>query len=189
MKKLIAVFGPGGVADGDALYEAGRNLGAGLARKNFVVLTGGYGGVMEAASRGAREAGGSVVGVTAEVYRARGREVNPFVTKEITVKSANDRLMELIDLADAYVAIGNSTGTLVEVMTAWDYTIKRFLPAKPMILVGQTWLDFQRYVSSDAHFLERERIEFVAEVDAALQRLTDHFGIQHDLPELNVVQR
>ena len=189
MKKLIAVFGPGNVAEGDPLYTAAHSLGAGLARKNFVVLTGGYGGVMEAASRGAREAGGAAVGVTAEVYRARGRDANPFITREILVKSANDRLMELIDLADAYIAIGNSTGTLVEIMTAWDYTIKRFVLPKPIILVGSDWSGFVEYVNSNPHFVERDRIHYVASVNEALERLTDHFGIQHDLPELNVVQR
>lgn len=189
MKKLIAVFGPGNIEESDTLYTGARALGMALARMNYVVLTGGYGGIMEAASRGAREAHGAAVGVTAEVYRARGRDVNPYVTKEILVKSANDRLMELIDLADAYVAIGNSTGTLVEVMTAWDYMVKRFLPQKPIILVGETWRGFVDHVSSDAHFVERDRIEYVATVEAALDRLTKHFGIQHDLPELNVVQR
>jgi uncharacterized protein (TIGR00725 family) len=188
MKKLIAVFGPGSVTEEDALYKEAREMGARLAENNFVTLTGGYAGVMEAASRGASERGGSVVGVTAEVYHARGRVMNPFVTREVRVKSANDRLMELIDLADAYVAIGNSTGTLLEVMTAWDYMIKRFISPKPLLLMGEAWRAFHSY-ATNVGFARMELVEHVEDPATAMDRLIHYFGIQHNFPELNVVQR
>ncbi|MDP4236520.1 MAG: LOG family protein, partial [Bacteroidota bacterium] len=106
MKKLITVFGPSDCTAQSALYQSAERLGTLLAEAGFGVVTGGYEGVMEAVSKGARSAGAGVIGITAEVYYNRGREANEFVTKQINVKSAVDRLMELLDLADAFVACG-----------------------------------------------------------------------------------
>src|SRR5688500_12085455 len=121
MKKLVSVFGPSECTPQDPLYVEAEALGAELARHNFIVVSGSYEGVMEAAAKGATRAGGKAIGVTAEVYSARGREPNAYISKEVKVKSAVDQLMELIDLGDAYVAIGSNPGTLLEVMTAWDF--------------------------------------------------------------------
>src|SRR5947209_4966663 len=104
MKKLITIFGPAGCQPESALYQSAELLGALLGEAGFAIVSGGYEGVMEAVSKGACSAGGSAIGITAEVYFNRGREPNPFITKEVMVKSAVDRLMELLDLADAYIA-------------------------------------------------------------------------------------
>jgi hypothetical protein len=60
----ISVFGGSQPKEGDAAYLEGIELGKLLAERGHIVLTGGYIGVMEAVSRGAREAGGHVIGVT-----------------------------------------------------------------------------------------------------------------------------
>ena len=79
-RKIVTVFGSGLPKPGDAHYTEARALGAELARRGFVVCTGGYGGVMEAVSRGAKEAGGRTIGVTAAVFSARA---NTWVDEEI----------------------------------------------------------------------------------------------------------
>ena len=189
MKKLVAVFGPGRCVAGDALYLAAEELGRRLAQAGFVTINGGYDGVMEAVSKGARSAGGSVVGVTAEVYFARGREPNEYITREIRVKSATDRLMELLDLADAYIAIGNSTGTLAEVAVAWDYMTKGFLPQKPMLLVGESWKKFVEYVEREDQFLPfLHLIDYHSSPDSAVNELVNLFGTSIGLPDLNIIQ-
>lgn len=188
MKKLIAIFGPGRCIPGEALYDDAERLGRLLVHAGFSVVTGGYDGVMEAASKGAKEAGGTAVGVTAEVYFARGREVNPYVTREVRVKSAADRLMELLDLPDAFLAIGNSTGTLTEVAMAWDYMTKGFLPIKPLLLLGPHWKGFFEYVSQEDHI--QPYLHFVEQIDnaeTAVQRLVDTFGPQLRLPDLHIL--
>src|ERR1035437_7871138 len=152
MKKLVAVFGPANCKAGEGIYDDAERLGALLAQAGFAVVTGGYDGVMEAASKGARAAGGAAIGVTAEVYFAKGREANEYLTREIRVKSATDRLMELLDLPDAWCAIGNSTGTLAEVAMAWDYITKGFLLKKPMLLIGESWKGFVEYVNKEPKF-------------------------------------
>ncbi|HEY3875518.1 MAG TPA: LOG family protein [Candidatus Kapabacteria bacterium] len=189
MKKLIAVFGPDSISPDDALYREAERLGALLAGAGFAVVTGGYDGVMEAASKGARGAEGQAIGVTAEVYYARGREANPFLTREVCVKSATDRLMELLDLPDAWCAIGNSTGTLAEVAMAWDYMTKGFLEIKPLILIGESWEQFLRSVNAEASF--RLHIHFVQHCphsSAALDLLTKYFGPQQNFPELEILK-
>jgi uncharacterized protein (TIGR00725 family) len=56
--KIVTVFGSSRPRSGDAQYADAQALGGELAAKGFVVCSGGYGGVMEAVSRGAKEAGG-----------------------------------------------------------------------------------------------------------------------------------
>ena len=73
--RTISVFGSSRPRAGDAQYAAAQALGAELAGKGFVVCSGGYGGVMEAVSRGAKEVGGKTYGVTAEFFKAT--KVNP----------------------------------------------------------------------------------------------------------------
>ncbi len=189
MKKLISVFGPGNVPMNDKLYRDAEHLGVLLANAGFAVVTGGYGGVMEAASKGAKSAGGQAIGVTAEVYFARGREPNSYLTREVRVKSATDRLMELLDLPDAYLAIGNSTGTLSEIAMAWDYIIKGFLPAKPILLIGECWKGFFEYVDAEIQFEPRIHLLQCHDTPAAaVETLLHLFGHQHPLPELNILK-
>jgi uncharacterized protein (TIGR00725 family) len=189
MKKLISVFGPSECTPVDALYRQAESLGRTLAKHNFVVVCGAYEGVMEAVAKGATKAGGKAIGVTAEVYYARGREPNQYISKEVKVKSAVDQLMELLDLADGYVAVGSNPGTLLEVMTAWDFTKKKFLPKKPMILLGESWTQFDEVFASAQYFDSyTEHISHVASVPEAIALLEDRLGKQLDLPTLDVIQ-
>jgi uncharacterized protein (TIGR00725 family) len=80
--RIVTVFGSSRPRAGDPQYAAAHALGTALAEKGFVVCSGGYGGVMEAISRGAIEAGGQTLGVTAKSFRARA---NKWVDEEIRV--------------------------------------------------------------------------------------------------------
>lgn len=188
MKKLVSVFGPSECNIGDELYDQAVTLGSELARAHFIVVCGSYEGVMEGVAKGAADAGGRSVGVTAEVYHARGRHPNPYITKEIKVKSAVDQLMELLDLADAYIALGSSPGTLVEVMIAWDFMKKRFLPMKPLILLGDGW-DGLHKVFSESRFFDSYSgfAQHVQNIPTAIQLLESSLGKQLDLPTLDVI--
>ncbi|HEX5630970.1 MAG TPA: DNA-binding protein, partial [Acidimicrobiia bacterium] len=65
VSRIVAVFGSARSIEGDGDYEAGVRCGELLAAAGFAVSTGGYAGLMEAVSRGARSRGGTVIGVTA----------------------------------------------------------------------------------------------------------------------------
>src|SRR5262245_16940865 len=71
-RPLIAVYGSSTIRETDPEYGLARDLGRALAEGGAYVMTGGYGGAMEACSRGCHEAGGHVVGVTVELFEARG---------------------------------------------------------------------------------------------------------------------
>lgn len=112
-------------------------MGEALGKKGMTVCTGGYGGVMEGASRGAKECGGGTLAVTAEFFTAT---VNRWVDKELRVKTWEQRLFELIRLADGYVACKGGTGTLVELAVAWEMMNKRAMEMKPFVVLGGFWL-------------------------------------------------
>lgn len=189
MKKLISVFGPSECNVDDALYQQAQAVGQQLAQHHFLVVSGSYEGVMEAVAKGATEVGGKAIGVTAEVYSARGREPNAYLSKEIKVKSAVDQLMELLDLGDGYIAIGSSPGTMLEVFAAWDFMKKRFLPLKPLILIGEGWSEFARLFASSPYFESfHEMISHAGTAEEAITILESKLGKQLDLPTLDVIQ-
>src|SRR5262245_61308565 len=109
---IVTVFGSSRPREGDADYGEARALGQALARHGFAVCSGGYSGVMEAVSRGAKEAGGKTYGVTAEFFRAG--KLNPWIDVEVKKQTWEERLFELIRMADGFVACKGGTGTLVE---------------------------------------------------------------------------
>src|SRR5215472_12098630 len=95
--RTITVFGSSRPEDGQADYAEARELGRALATAGFAVCTGGYGGVMEAVSRGASESGGRVLAVTASFFRSRA---NRWVEEETRVDTWQERLFELVRRGD-----------------------------------------------------------------------------------------
>jgi len=132
----ITVFGSGRPPEGHAQYEEARALGRALAAAGFLVCSGGYGGVMEAVSRGAKEAGGGTLGVTASALRSR---LNRWVDEEVRVATWEERLFELVRRGDGYVACKGGTGTLVELAVVWEMLNKRVMSGKPFAVLGGFW--------------------------------------------------
>ena len=95
--------------------ELAYAVGAELARRGAVVLTGGLGGVMAAASQGCREAGGLTVGILPGDDPA---EANPFVDIPIVTGMGHARNVVLVRSARGVVAVGGSYGTLSEIAIA-----------------------------------------------------------------------
>lgn len=133
---VVTVFGSSKPREGDAEYETAREVGRLLAEAGFTVCNGGYGGTMEASARGAREAGGATIGVVARIF---GAVSNPFIDRKIVENSLVDRLMKLIELGDAYVALKGGTGTLVELALVWELMNKRLAAEKPIVVMGNFW--------------------------------------------------
>jgi uncharacterized protein (TIGR00730 family) len=134
--KTITVFGSSRPEDGHADYAEALELGRSLAAAGFTVCTGGYGGVMEAASRGARESGGRVVAVTSSFFRPRA---NRWVEEETRVATWQERLFELVRLGDGYVACKGGTGTLVELAVVWEMLNKKAMDQRPFVVLGDFW--------------------------------------------------
>jgi len=135
-RRVITVFGSSRPKQSDADYGEALALGRALALSGFTVCSGGYGGVMEAASRGAKEAGGATLGVTADFFK---RDANRWIDSEIRVNSWQERLFELVQQADGFVACKGGTGTLVELAVVWEMLNKSVIAGKPMVVLGDFW--------------------------------------------------
>jgi uncharacterized protein (TIGR00725 family) len=109
----VAVVGPG-EPDREA-YELALQVGAELARRGAIVVCGGLGGVMEAACRGAKSAGGTTVGILPGLDRAAANE---FVDVALPTGMGELRNGLVVRAADAVVAVQGEFGTLSEISFA-----------------------------------------------------------------------
>ena len=109
----MAVVGPGDASEEE--IAAAEAVGRGLARSGAVLVCGGLGGVMAAASRGAAEAGGTTVGILPGTDRAAGNE---WLTVAIPTGLGELRNGLVIRASDAVIAVGGAYGTLSEIALA-----------------------------------------------------------------------
>ncbi|HXM93851.1 MAG TPA: LOG family protein [Candidatus Dormibacteraeota bacterium] len=134
---IISVFGSSRPRENDADYKEARALGHALADAGFAICSGGYAGLMEAVSRGAKERGNKTYGVTTEFFK--DAKANEWIDEEIRVKTWQQRLFELIRLADGFVACKGGTGTLAELAVVWEMMNKGVMPGKPFVVLGNFW--------------------------------------------------
>jgi uncharacterized protein (TIGR00725 family) len=106
----IAVIGQG--APDQELARLAEEVGRRIAEAGAVLVCGGMGGVMEAASRGAREAGGDVIGIVPTEDTA---SANPYITHAVATGIGHARNLAVVASADAVIAIGGEWGTLAEI--------------------------------------------------------------------------
>ncbi|HXW62215.1 MAG TPA: LOG family protein [Candidatus Acidoferrales bacterium] len=157
--RIVTVFGSSRPQPDDELYTEAQALGVALAERGFSVCTGGYSGVMEAVSRGAKQAGGRTIGITARFFRSRA---NPWIDEEIRVATWQDRLFELIERGHGYVACPGGTGTLVELAIVWEMLNKGAMKKKPVTVFGDFWRPVIERVreaerTHSSRWLEREQ--------------------------------
>lgn len=120
------------------------DVGAGLARAGFTVVTGGERGVMEAASRGAKEAGGLAVGILPGLDRARA---NTFADVTVVSGIGHARNLGVVASGDVVVAIGGEWGTLSEIGLAG-------VLGRPVVLLAGWRLDHAVRLPGEVHYAE-----------------------------------
>jgi uncharacterized protein (TIGR00730 family) len=108
----VTVFGSARVGPNHRTYRAARSMGQALARRGLAVITGGGPGVMEAANRGAQEAGGLSVGCNIELPFEQ--ELNPYVDLGIEFRYFFVRKTMFIKYAEAFIIFPGGFGTLDE---------------------------------------------------------------------------
>ncbi len=143
---IVAVFGSSTVREPDAAWSDAHALGSELARRGVATMTGGYGGAMAAASRGAHDAGGHVIGVTVDLFEHRG-PVNPWVRERVHTPDLFERLRHIVNSADGFVAVAGSIGTLSELFLVWTLVSVEGREPAPIVLMGKqwhAWLDVHR---------------------------------------------
>lgn len=145
----ITVFGSSQAAPEGELYRQAFDLGKSLAQNGFGVISGGYGGAMEAVSRGAREAGGHTVGITLAAFNRLGLRANAWVDTEHKAATYLERLAELTGKASGFVALHGGIGTLSEVSLAWSLAQIGELGSKPVVLLGACWEPYLQVVREE----------------------------------------
>src|SRR4029453_11361908 len=116
-ERIVTIFG--GSKSGDPSLGNSQALRAGelLADAGFPISTGGYSGVMEAASRGAHERGGRVIGITMNQF---AHEPNRFLTEKIPSAHFYERLQRQITQWVGYIALRGGMGTVTEISLVWN---------------------------------------------------------------------
>jgi uncharacterized protein (TIGR00725 family) len=135
-ERIITIFGGAKCAENSPEYAEARRLGSRLAAEGFTICTGGYLGIMEAASRGARESGGRVLGIVMNQFK---HEPNRFLTDKVATDHFYDRLQNLITRSIGFVAFRGGMGTVTEISLVWNKLTTQVLSRRPLVLVGECW--------------------------------------------------
>jgi uncharacterized protein (TIGR00730 family) len=171
----ITIFGGSRVEADSEEYTAAWELGRALGQRGLTVVTGGYNGVMEAVSRGAKESGGRVVGVTVEVI-ARNFDLlpNAYVDQEVKTAALLERIDKLVELGAAYVVLPGGSGTLAEFGVVWNLALLGALNGKPLVVVGNGWRRVLRTMIDELHAIETDLqfLHLVPDVASAVAVLT-----------------
>src|SRR5438270_9889332 len=172
----VTVFGGSRVEPDSDEYLQAQSLGRALAERGFDVVTGGYNGVMEAVSRGAKEAGGHVVGVTVDLTATHFQRLpNSYLDQEVRTAALLERIDKLVELGAAYVVLPGGAGTLAELGIVWNLALLGALQDKPLVVVGSGWERVLRVMVDELHTIEHDLrwLTFVPDVDAAVQTLSE----------------
>jgi uncharacterized protein (TIGR00730 family) len=135
----VTVFGSARYGEDHPSYDVARRLGAGLARAGFTVMTGGGPGLMEAANRGAKEAGGLSIGCN--ILLPEEQHPNPWVDEVVTFEHFYVRKVMLVKYSYAFVAMPGGFGTLDETFEIATLIQTKKIHDFPLVLMGK---DFWR---------------------------------------------
>src|SRR5262245_20974346 len=140
----VSVFGSARFQEDHPYYTLARTMGARLSRMGFTVMTGGGSGIMEAANRGAKEAGGRSVGCN--ILLPHEQKPNPYLDRLVTFKHFFVRKVMLVKYSYAFVVMPGGFGTLDELFEALTLIQTKKIVEFPVILMGRTYwspiLDF-----------------------------------------------
>ncbi|MGI8787811.1 MAG: LOG family protein [Pyrinomonadaceae bacterium] len=134
--RIVTIFGGSRCGENTAEYREAKEVGERLAEAGFTICTGGYLGIMEAASRGAREKGGRVFGIVMNQFR---HEPNRYLTDKVATNHFYERLQNLIERSVGFVALRGGMGTVTEISLVWNKLQTGVLEKRPLVLLGDCW--------------------------------------------------
>ena len=184
----VTVFGSARLEPGHRYYELAREMGAGLARAGFTVMTGGGPGAMEAANRGAREAGGRSVGCN--ISLPHEQEPNPYLDTCIEFDRFFVRKVMLVKYSYAFVGIPGGYGTLDELFETATLIQTGKIQNFPLVLLGrdfwQPLVDYWRETMLATGTIDRDDIDLFTltdSVDEAVEKIRtvgmQEFGLSY----------
>ena len=163
----VAVFGSSQTAPGSVEWDDAHRAGRRIAAKGLAVITGGYGGTMEAVSSGAAAAGGHVIGVTAPVLFPDRVAANPYVHEVVEASSLANRIDIMMQRSSATLALPGSIGTAAELLISWNTNhMLRQGGGRPRlsVAVGSGWKALARALVDEAGADEHD-LKWVDTVD------------------------
>jgi len=148
-KKEVTILGSARLPQSDHYYQVAEKLGGLLAKHGFTTITGGGPGIMEAANKGAFEAGGETVGINIQLpFEQR---VNPYVKHSVGFYYFFTRKVMLTSPANAFVFFPGGFGTLDEFFEVVDFMEMGYMPKSPIVLVGRTfWEPVLEFLKSNS---------------------------------------
>jgi len=165
----VTVFGSSRFEEGHRYYGLAREVGAELARAGFAVMTGGGSGIMEAANRGAREAGGLSIGCN--ITLPREQKPNAYLDRFIQLDHFFVRKVMLVKYSSAFVVMPGGFGTLDEAFEIATLMQTNKIEHFPLIAVGSDFwdelIDFARDTMIREGTLSPEDARFVHLADTA----------------------
>ena len=183
----VTVFGSARYPQSHPYYTVGRHVGAAMVRLGFTVMTGGGPGLMEAANRGAREAGGRSVGCNVELPFEQAP--NPYLDRWVTCRYFFVRKVLLFKYSYAFVALPGGFGTLDELSEALTLVQTGKVEHFPIVLIGtEYWQPFQdlldRMASAGTISPDDRRLLLITDdLDEAARYIRanaiDRFGLRH----------
>jgi len=140
----VAVFGYSKTVRTDPLWAVASKLGEELAARGYHIMSGGYGGTMEAVSEGASKVKGAIVEgvICPSVFPLRGQNGNKFLTVETKAASLAERITCFMARADVFIALPGTLGTLTELVMAWNLAVVHPMsgrPSPPVFAMRQPW--------------------------------------------------
>ncbi len=138
----VAIFGSSEAKPESKLFKETFKVAEMLAQAGYTVVDGGGPGVMKAASLGAKNGGGKVIGVTLypkDFKNFEGRDKDNPIDEEIKTGTYVERTLTLMKEGQIYVIFNGATGTISEFGMAWGLARLYFGHHKPLILYGKFW--------------------------------------------------
>src|SRR6059058_870387 len=171
----VTVFGSARIKPGDPHYELAEKMGAALARLGFTVMTGGGPGIMEAANRGAREAGGRSVGCTIELPSEQ--PTNVYLDRCVRMHYFFARKTLLVKYSYAFVVMPGGAGTLDELFEALTLIQTGKIKNFPIVIMGtEYWRELIGFIEKMARLgtisLEDAKLVYATDsVDEAIEHI------------------
>ncbi|MCB5911884.1 TIGR00730 family Rossman fold protein [Streptomyces pinistramenti] len=177
----VSVFGSARTPRGSTEYESGVRLGAALVEAGFSVITGGGPGAMEAANKGASEAGGTSVGLGIELPFEQG--LNEYVNLGVDFRYFFVRKTCFVKYARGFVVLPGGLGTLDELFEALTLVQTRKVTRFPIVLFGTSywsglvdWLRETLIAEGKASLRDLELFHLSDDVDEAVALVTKEVG-------------
>lgn len=178
-RPVVTVFGSARFGEDHRYYQLARQLGRLLAENGYAVMTGAGPGIMEAANRGCKEAGGLSIG--ANIQLPMEQKVNPYVDRYVEFEHFFVRKVMLVKFSCAFVTMPGGFGTLDEIFEALTLMQTGKIESFPLVVMGESYwrpmIDFVRnslISEKTIHAIDAERVHVTDSPEDVVRYLKEH---------------